>query len=160
MLHHVSTIFMHLFLSVAYVDETCFLCFWVYCLDKSFLGILSRWKFLGYCLDESYLRCFYLCFLGLFFSWKLLITSCFLSKIILSKKLFITFYVNYIFFKHLFGQKFIALHLNESCLCSLLCFWSVLRYLNKAYVCFLCAKYLNKKMIVINCPDNLNYYTT
>ena len=27
LLYYVSTIFMHLFLSVAYVDETCFLCF-------------------------------------------------------------------------------------------------------------------------------------
>ena len=45
----------------------------------------------------------------------------------------------------------IALHLNESCLCPLLCFLSVLRYLNKACVFFLCVKYLNK-----NNNDNNN----
>ena len=37
----------------------------------------------------------------------------------------------------------IALHLDESCLCSLLCFLSVLGYLNKACV-FFCAKHLDK----------------
>ena len=37
---------------------------------------------------------------------------------------------------------------------------SVFRYLNKVSVFFFCAKYLNKKIIIINCPDNLNYYTT
>ena len=64
------------------------------------------------------------------------------------------------FFKHIFEQKFIVLHLNESWLRSLLCFLGVLRYLNKACV-FFCAKCLDKKIIIIiNCPDNLNYYTT
>ena len=41
-------------------------------------------------------------------------------------------------------------------------FLGVLRYLNKACV-FFCAKYLDKEImmiIIINCPDNLNYYTT
>ena len=60
------------------------------------------------------------------------------------------------FFKSTFEQKFIALHLNESCLLGesclvllyllgescLLCFLGVLRYLNEACVCvfFLCVK--------------------
>ena len=85
--------------------------------------------------------------------------------LLLSKEIFKQKFIHYIFyqlyfFKHIFEQKFIALHLNENCLCSLLCFLSVLRYLNKACV-FFCAKYLNKKKIMIrNCPDNLKSYTT
>ena len=77
------------------------------------------------------------------------------------------------FLKSIFEQKFIALHLNESCLLGesclfllyllgescLLCFLGVLRYLNKACVFFFVQKHLNKK-IIINCPDNLNTYTT
>ena len=40
-------------------------------------------------------------------------------------------------------------------------FLGVLRYLNKACAFFICAKnILKKKIITINCPDNLNIYTT
>ena len=106
----------------------------------------------------------FICFLGLLFWRKLLITSCFLSKEIFKQKVIHYILCQLYFFKHIFEQKFIALHLNESFLCSLLCFLSVLRYLSKACV-FFCAKYLNEIMIIIiiiiiNCPDYLNYYTT
>ena len=63
------------------------------------------------------------------------------------------------FLKHIFEQKFIALHMNESCLCALLYFLGVLRYLNKACV-FFCVQNILIKKKIINCPDNLNYYTT
>ena len=132
----------------------------MYFLDESFLSILSRWKFLSYCLDKSYLRYFYLCFLGLLFWWKLLITSCFLSKEIFNQKVIHYILCQLNFFKQMFEQKFIALHLHESCLCSLLCFLGVLRYLNKACVLFFVQNILIKKIIIINCRDNLNIYTT
>ena len=64
----------------------------------------------------------------------------------------------------MFEQKFIALHMNESCLCALLWFLGVLRYLNKACVFFvqniLIKIIIIIIIIIINCPDNLNYYTT
>ena len=66
----------------------------------------------------------------------------FLSKEIFKQKVIHYILCQLYFFKHIFEQKFIALHLNESCLCSLLCFLSVLRYSNKACVLF-CAKCLN-----------------
>ena len=69
---------------------------------------------------------------------------CFLSKEIFKEKVIHYILCQLYFFKHMFEQKFIALHLNESCFCALLWFLGVLRYLNKACV-FFCAKYLNKK---------------
>ena len=62
----------------------------------------------------------------------------FLSKEIFKQKVIHYILCQLYVFKHIFEQKFIALHLNESCLCSLLCFLSVLRYLNKACVFFVC----------------------
>ena len=99
------------FLSVSYVDKTCFL-FQVYYLDESFLGTLYESYlrrfyicFQVYCFDESYLRCFCLCFQ----------VYCF----------------------------------DES-------------YLRCFYSCFKCLEFLYKKIIILitNCPDNLNIYTT
>ena len=63
------------------------------------------------------------------------------------------------FFKHIFEQKFIALHLNERSLCSLLCFLGALSYLNKACV-FFCVQNILIKNKIIKGPDNLNYYTS
>ena len=42
---------------------------------------------------------------------------------------------------------------------SVLFWWKLLRFF---YLCFKCLKFLHEKIIIIiiNCPDNLNYYTT
>ena len=86
--------------------------------------------------------------LFIFFRFIILmkVTHCILFlSIYLSKKLFIASCVNHIFLSVYLSKTFIALHLNKSCLCALLCFLSVLRYLNKACVFFFRAKYLDKK---------------
>ena len=70
-------------------------------------------------------------------------------------------FVSTIFFKHMFKQKFIAWHLNESCLCALLCFFRCIEIFEKSLCVFCEQNILIKTMIiVINCADNLNYYTT
>ena len=84
-------------------------------------------------------------FLGLLFWWKLLITSHFLSKKYLSKKLLIIFCINYIFLSLYLSKKFIALHLNECCLCCLLCFFRCIKIFEWSLCVFVCAKYSNKK---------------
>ena len=112
---------------------------------------MSRWNFLSYCLDESYLRCFYLCFLGLLFWWKLLIMSCFLTKKIFKEKVIDYILCQLYFFKSIFEQKVhlneltSALHLNESCLCCLLCLFRCIKIFEWSLCVFFWAKYFNKK---------------
>ena len=85
MIHDVSTIFMHLFLIVSYVDKV-------------------------YCLDGSYLRSFHLCFLSLLFWWKLLEMFLFVffkEKLFVKKKFIIICIMlrNIFFHKNIVGEN-------------------------------------------------------
>ena len=102
----------------------------MYCLHESFLWILSRWKLLE---------------MLLFMFFRFIVLTKVTHYILFFKQKVIHYILCQLyFFKQIFEQKFIALNLNGSFLCSLLCFLDALRYLYKVCV-FFCPKYLDKK---------------